>query len=116
LGCAALPKVLVARRALTQPVCGILGDLGAVDSLVPIADAGRNRAPLRPVPGALTGERVSDLVQQHLANLLGVGCQYELPTQRDAAVAVIAQPGATNRAIKTEGPTHQTVLNKQLAC
>jgi hypothetical protein len=52
--------VLVARRALPQPVRGGFGYLGAVDALVSIADAGGNRAPLRPVPGALACEGVGD--------------------------------------------------------
>jgi hypothetical protein len=107
--------VLVAGRALPQPIRGILGDFGAIDSLMPIADAAGNLAPPSSVSRALTRKGVRDLVQQYLANLLGVGCQHELPTQRYAAVAVIAQPGATNRAVKAERPANQTVLNKKLA-
>ena len=56
-----------------------------------VAELGRDPAPPGTVPGARTGERVGDLVQQHLVDLVVVVAAGEVPRHRDALRRVVAQ-------------------------
>lgn len=96
--------MLVARRACADPRREITRDRAAVQAGSLVAEIGRDGTPARTVPRAGSRDRVRDLVQKHLVNLVVLVSASQVTRYGDALCRVVAEAGSCLRVVEPEAP------------
>src|SRR6185312_11101237 len=100
----AVPVVQVAGRAGADPRRELVRDRSVVQSLALVAELCGHTLPFRSVPRVRPRDRVRDLVQQHLVDLVVLVAAGEVARDTDAAVGVVAEPRPRLRVVEAERP------------
>lgn len=79
--------------ANANPRCQRVGNGSVVRAPTHVSDLLRNKFPLRAVPRPRPGNRVGNLVQQHLMNFVIIEASRKVARDRDPLRAVVAHPG-----------------------
>lgn len=82
--------MLVARGAFTSPFGNILGNVCAIDALVPIANLAGLQLPNLAVTRGLTGKRMSNLMKQDLMHQIKISMRNQVLGDGDSAIFVVA--------------------------
>ena len=98
----AIPENGVARRAAPNPGGELLGNRTIVRALADVTEIPGDCLPLRAVPNLRPGNRVRDLVQEHLMNFVIVETACQVAGHRNPVRTEIAQPGAGLRVVEAE--------------